>query len=1108
MPTIGELLAQIRNGGMNPEPSGDSPYGGVQPGTNSPISQPGIDDLKEETKIAIGDYLSQRTKGFEQLEEQNRYPLEPDQTSTRLIDPNTGRPAPLTTISAPQQSFVNAEPQNAEELSLRDGFEILKRLGFFTDLEGDDGPEYDKNAQTDGHTLLNKAEVRTKISGVLATNRFSALTSPDAPFATPTEDTDGYEFVDENGVPKDHPQIEKIKEIAAFVLNNNKRAREAYPDAKFTLARDPDATGISALGESANLDYGDLNQEIGIDPASASPDSTAESESSAGVSNTPDFPFGIDSNPLHVSIVKTKLDLIVEAVDPAIQLLNGLFGLFGYNGVYTNIPGNPDSLTAGMRFGFGGFPLPTETDFGTGESTPPTFPAANAGYRFIQTLNVPLPRHLIMASGSPDDLVKKMVTVGVQYIKDLLDSDPTSMNLWKSFVRKSMRLFSLENNFGLPVIPTVPNMFLLTTDQKFLGELRDSPAMQFIRSMAVISETAAASSVSSGTDPSRGYRFGSRDLNSLVNSAVNRHASYAKKGYSRKAGLRNIPSMMLLPASFASGIALYRGNGVGVSIGLDPNTETNVNYLSLLQDHAIPTVTGENGPVPAVEPHGAMASKIGTPAQVDSHRFSRAEVEAIENILEAEHVPFYFHDLRTNEIVSFHAFLNALSDSFSPSYNASSGFGRIEDVQIYQKTQRAIQVDFTMVAMSKEDMQEMYFKMNKLVSMVYPQFSRGTMLEHKNSAGNTTRFVQPFSQVTTATPVIRLRVGDLVKSNYSREAIARLMGVNDPDFEILSPADPASTTAPLPCQTIVQNIIQLVTPKPLRTDGTYDPSIGWPVGSTVIVDPNYGRGADDPLVAFDPETNSVGSDWSADIIPGKIGVKILSYHTFNNPLGGSNPNLEEIVIKCELVPSLPIDFFPTKDRIATRTSTGEKILVGYLSYNDIQIAESAELYCHGINIDLFDDQGTLDTVEIVPPAEGAVGEQPTDSDRREMRNRLFGEKNPIMKSFETTAGRGLAGVITSLNFDWGLNGEINWDIESGPGYKAPQGCKVSISFTPIHDITPGLDSDGMMRAPVFNVAGASPHGNEDPHPRGYARRVATNDAQTPQANQTGGGGSA
>ena len=120
---------------------------------------------------------------------------------------------------------------------------------------------------------------------------------------------------------------------------------------------------------------------------------------------------------------------------------------------------------------------------------------------------------------------------------------------------------------------------------------------------------------------------------------------------------------------------------------------------------------------------------------------------------------------------------------------------------------------------------------------------------------------------------------------------------------------------------------------------------------------------------------------------------------------------------------------------------------------------------------------------------------PTEIDAAEsdMRDRLFGDKNPIMRAFETTMGRGLAGVITSLNFDWGLNGEFGWDVERF-GHNAPNACKISISFTPIHDIVPGLDSDGMMRAPVFNVANSSPHTTEDPHRRpgadGFARRQA------------------
>ena len=53
MPTVGELLEQLRNGAMKPEGTGDSPYSGIEPGTNSPIAQTNIDDLPDDTKTCL-----------------------------------------------------------------------------------------------------------------------------------------------------------------------------------------------------------------------------------------------------------------------------------------------------------------------------------------------------------------------------------------------------------------------------------------------------------------------------------------------------------------------------------------------------------------------------------------------------------------------------------------------------------------------------------------------------------------------------------------------------------------------------------------------------------------------------------------------------------------------------------------------------------------------------------------------------------------------------------------------------------------------------------------------------------------------------------------------
>ncbi len=1093
MPTIGELLAEIRNGGMNPEGTGTSPYGGEEPGTNDPTSQPGLDDISDDTRASIGDYLSQKTKGFERLEEQNMFPVEPDLTPLGLTDPSTGQPAPLTTVSDPQEAFIQPTPSSLEELNLRTGFQILDRLGFFLDLEGIDGPSLDKNAQTDGHTLLNSPTIPARVGNILETSRFSALTSPNAPFATPL--TDGYEnidFVDEFGVRKDHPQLEKIKQIAQFVLNTGQRAKDAFPESQLTLARDPSSNPSDPRGVSANLNYGTVNPETGLDPDSGMPDSTdpdngppdgngsaIDFSSSNGVLNTPDFPFGIDHNDEANVVLGEGLDEAMELLEPALDLLSGLTSMFSYGGIYTNQPHNPSGLAPGQRFGFGNFPSPTAIDFETGETSgTPTFPLANAGYAFLRRLGIPVPRFTITATGNPNDIIKRLVQLGLTNIKEQLAADPTVTTFWKTFVRKLKRMVRPGNNFGLPQIPDVP-FDQLPNSTAFLTEFKDCVAMQFIRSMCIIAENIAASGVSGGSSLTpQPYRFSRvRDLNRMVNSAANRHAANRFSSLNGATSVRNIPSLLLLPNAFKQGRSRFVGPGGSAgTIGLTSNEQTNDLFYGLLQVVAAPAGLSTNA-------SSAALNKLGEPVPdaPSANRFSREEVEAIENMLEAEHVPFYFHDLRTNEIVAFHAFLNALSDSFSPQYNASSGFGRIDDVQIYSKTSRSINIDFTLISYNKKDMREMYFKMNKLIAMVYPQFSRGTMLEH-NGPDGVTRFVQPFSQVTTATPVIRMRVGDLIKSNYSREAIARLMGVADPNFQVLEQYDPVTTTIEgVSCETATMEIYNQVNEVPLTPEGGHDDTRGWPVGSIVILDPPY-----NPLVAFDPDTNTVGSDWSATIVEGNIGVKILSYHPFSNPLGGTSPNQEEIVIKVELVPSNPAPGFPTQNRIATRNSTGEAITTAFLSYRDINHMDSAALICHGVNTAIFPDTAaSLEDVDVTtqdPP--------PTTAEIDAMRERLFGDKNPIMRSFETTAGRGLAGVITSLNFDWGINDTINWDTRNF-GYKAPKGCKISIAFTPIHDVAPGLDSDGMIRAPVFNVAGSSPHRHEDVHPEGMDARDAT-----------------
>ena len=113
------------------------------------------------------------------------------------------------------------------------------------------------------------------------------------------------------------------------------------------------------------------------------------------------------------------------------------------------------------------------------------------------------------------------------------------------------------------------------------------------------------------------------------------------------------------------------------------------------------------------------------------------------------------------------------------------GFGRMDPAQIYGGTTRSLAVTFQVHAMNGTDFDEMYYKINKLVQLVYPQWSAGTVRGFKDAAsGKYGKFTTPFSQIPTASPMIRLRIGDLFSTNYSNLAIARLMGLGGPNFDL------------------------------------------------------------------------------------------------------------------------------------------------------------------------------------------------------------------------------------------------------------------------------------------------------------------------------------
>lgn len=478
---------------------------------------------------------------------------------------------------------------------------------------------------------------------------------------------------------------------------------------------------------------------------------------------------------------------------------------------------------------------------------------------------------------------------------------------------------------------------------------------------------------------------------------------------------RSLPRMMLLPTSFAVASTQYglplRGGQRGF-MEMDNEFVTDMEYA----------VKG---------------------------RIPKDKVKLLEDRLELEYVPFYFQDLRTNEILSFHAFIQDISEDFSPEYQSTGGYGRIDPIQVYKNTSRSINLTFIAAATSPKDFDSMWVAINKLVTMVYPQWTGGTSMK----AADDSKFIMPFSQIPGATPLVRMRLGDVIKSNYSRFNLARIFGVDQPNnadgaFFIDGVAEAKIESydhaGADPGGTVAVGSLPLGYAKHLYFDALYTPprdhsesEFGWSADATAILMPN-----------------NEGQGFL------KCGV---------DDVGNWNVG-ESARVKIS---------HPTVVRMESGTSLLGEPHLGYPGVLPIGVSGPGVMYKVKFEDPeyqkIYDDTFWVDHsfLREDPKQTGidfGVDEEDVKYDPGDdTANKWFKpETNEIVRTFESTGGRGLAGVITSLSLSYN---DAPWDTRE-LGARAPMWMSISLGFAPIHDIPPGIDANGFNRAPVYPVGRA------------------------------------
>lgn len=597
--------------------------------------------------------------------------------------------------------------------------------------------------------------------------------------------------------------------------------------------------------------------------------------------------------------------------------------------------------------------------------------------------------------------------------------------------------------------------------------------------------------------------------------------------------------------------------------------------LYLLSDNVVKAslqtgnlISGEN---PA---RGMLASSLIEKTYTDpTMRGSKARipgdiVKIIEDKLDAEYVPFYFHDLRTNEIIAFHAFLDSLQDSFSAQYASFKSYGRSDAAKMYTSTSRSVSLSFTVAATSRDDFDEMWYKLNRLIACVYPKYTEGTLVSN-----NKHTFEQPFSQVIGATPLMRLRVGDVVKSNYSRFNLSRFFGIGNDGVDVsaykskekstgfesfanamtstsLTSVMPgnkldkwstiafyslfgspiksiaASTKEDSLANKVLSNSATTNVVSNFLVNGFVNP-IGYALMTSPTQNPdnlgetnlesiagisgvdaiqNFGGGSfirisyikprERPYDLIDGAGNIVGQVTIRRAL--RVAIKKLSVASRNNnpagvllPISDSDTPVNETRYSAKIID--PSQFIPVRRDGATSVNDGSNLLV---THDDLQPDLSLVFAPAAL---LMNPLGTLldaavTAVDNVASSVNLNASSILDNAATEgLAGFMSPQNNAIVRAFEHNRGRGLPGVITQLSFNW-----IDFNWETDWGARAPMGTKVTITFECMHDLPPGLDSSGYMRAPTHNVGSVMNNIAGDPYDDGgttsktnFAREGAT-----------------
>jgi hypothetical protein len=122
-------------------------------------------------------------------------------------------------------------------------------------------------------------------------------------------------------------------------------------------------------------------------------------------------------------------------------------------------------------------------------------------------------------------------------------------------------------------------------------------------------------------------------------------------------------------------------------------------------------------------------------------------------------MPLYFKDLRDGAYIFFRAYIDGdITDNFSSNWTGETYIGRSEQVWTYTHGTREIQFKIKLVAQSKDELDALYEKLNRLTSLCYPEYKKSQIV---TVDGKDIEVGSVGAKERMKPPLTKLRLGEL-----------------------------------------------------------------------------------------------------------------------------------------------------------------------------------------------------------------------------------------------------------------------------------------------------------------------------------------------------------